>query len=792
MKNPLQPISRALLTATLFAAFSSGCLAAPDTKPKPIVLDRLPADQIASRAEVLKNTTGAKLPDMKGGVVLRVGVAQTGETAMSSIAAAFNEAKKRLKDGTPVTIRIDAGTYREGELRFNGKEVGGQAAQTPLVIEGAAGGGTILTGAESYPLAKWKKIGDNLYETDWQKRIPMFDGPWGVGNPKRVVAHRREVLFLNDRVLHPFMSDVYNYKPRVASGRGEFSGRGTTTFIETLPPEKLPVDTFGVTDRTADKKVYLRTEKPLTASDNIEISVKPIGLDFENVNGLVLRNLTMQRYAVDMNQGALNIGDYGVAAMPQQNVTIENCHFRWNNGQGVQLGGVANLTFRNNSSTYNGFNGATLTTSGNILWEDVDTSFNNWRGHWANFYATHAGGVKCTFLRDAVFRRHTSIGNLAAGLWFDVDNIRIVIEDAKLLFNPRYALFLEISAGPFYLDNSILANDHGTTNVKVLHGQYLTAKNNIFYAGKNTSKGNFWYNTYNRTFNAQRMQNIMGETPVNYKFAKGTPMIMSGNVFVAETEGQGFYYNDRGDSELYTDNFETVYRGSNQLFYAPFSKNFGWGSDHTNNSKRISFAEWNKSTKEAGATFADPQFVDAANGDFTLKAGSPLQARADELPLWKMPPAKVRELNDFMAFAQFPDLSADLEAMFEPMQTGNAKKDAELMGAKPAATRPDATKPAASKPAAAMGDATDLTADLELSKWSTTSVIEPIDASNPKFEKAQRVTVKTKPDKYYNADAYSKIPVAFAKGDEIELAFWLRAPQGNGIAKVQFVTLYTR
>ena len=183
MKISLQLITRALFTATLFAAISPICFAAPGEKP--IVLDRLPADQIASRADILKNVTGAALPDMTGGIVLRVGVAQAGETAKKTIGAAIDEAKKQLKAGTPVTIRIDAGTYREGDFLINGSDIGGKAAETPLVIEGAAGGGTILTGAESYPLARWKKIGDNLYETAWQKRIPMFDGPWGVGNPKK-------------------------------------------------------------------------------------------------------------------------------------------------------------------------------------------------------------------------------------------------------------------------------------------------------------------------------------------------------------------------------------------------------------------------------------------------------------------------------------------------------------------------------------------------------------------------------------------------------------------------------
>ena len=99
---------------------------------------------------------------------------------------------------------------------------------------------------------------------------------------------------------------------------------------------------------------------------------------------------------------------------------------------------------------------------------------------------------------------------------------------------------------------------------------------------------------------------------------------------------------------------------------------------------------------------------------------------------------------------------------------------------------------AAQKPAQAApmgeGKGTDVTDKMKISKWSPTSAIEEVAADNPNFKTAQKVVVKEKPENFWNADAYAINATELKKNDDIKIEFWLRAPQGDGSAKVQFTT----
>ncbi|MBE9171070.1 hypothetical protein IQ238_27330 [Pleurocapsales cyanobacterium LEGE 06147] len=77
----------------------------------------------------------------------------------------------------------------------------------------------------------------------------------------------------------------------------------------------------------------------------------------------------------------------------------------------------------------------------NTIWEDNETSFNNWRGYRADFTGWAIGRAKLHLVRNGIFRRHQSIGNMTRGLWFDIGNKNILIEDLTAIHNIR-GLFL--------------------------------------------------------------------------------------------------------------------------------------------------------------------------------------------------------------------------------------------------------------------------------------------------------------------------------------------------------------
>ena len=94
----------------------------------------------------LSRATGARIDENAIKTVLMVDAAANagGDGSAARPFAAFGDAYARatelLKQGTPVKISLAAGVYREGdfELGFPDDET---ARATPLVIEGAPGGG---------------------------------------------------------------------------------------------------------------------------------------------------------------------------------------------------------------------------------------------------------------------------------------------------------------------------------------------------------------------------------------------------------------------------------------------------------------------------------------------------------------------------------------------------------------------------------------------------------------------------------------------------------------------------
>ena len=70
---------------------------------------------------------------------------------------------------------------------------------------------------------------------------------------------------------------------------------------------------------------------------------------------------------------------------------------------------------------------------------------------------------------------------------------------------------------------------------------------------------------------------------------------------------------------------------------------FAWVTEDWELKRAHGLEAWQEWTDESGSRFANPMFTDADGYDFTLRDGSPLADRADQLPLKKIDPAKVEE-----------------------------------------------------------------------------------------------------------------------------------------------------
>ena len=113
-------------------------------------------------------------------------------------------AKKYLKKGEGTKITIYPGVYREGELVIDGKKLGSKAKDALLVIEGTKKGQVIISGSEVWQPNTWQivKQGNvSYYQHDWSYDFGNNGGGWGKHGPKKVIAHRSEMVFVNGQPL---------------------------------------------------------------------------------------------------------------------------------------------------------------------------------------------------------------------------------------------------------------------------------------------------------------------------------------------------------------------------------------------------------------------------------------------------------------------------------------------------------------------------------------------------------------------------------------------------------------
>jgi hypothetical protein len=208
------------------------------------------------------------------------------------------------------------------------------------------------------------------------------------------------------------------------------------------------------------------------AKSTVEVAIRPSLFTASGAN-LTIRGLTFQHAATFLDGGAVSVS--GGSA-----ILIEDTGYLWNNWSGLGIQDSTNVVVRRSVANHNGGRGMSDWRNKNILFEDNETSYNNWRGARAGFFDWAMGGIKNMRAHDGVWRRHKSLANQAYGLWFDSDNQNVVVEDSVLCNNRLPGLFVEASQGPTAVVRSTLCNNE-RDGVFGSGAERVTLKNNIFY-----------------------------------------------------------------------------------------------------------------------------------------------------------------------------------------------------------------------------------------------------------------------------------------------------------------------
>jgi hypothetical protein len=366
---------------------------------------------------------------------------------LATITQAARRALRRSASGKAARILIHPGVYREG-IQFHAPDETHRLGS--VVFKGIGRRPVVISGSDVWK--GWSNLPEtNIYHHHWQYRWGETPLPpsWGNIPESRMprVIRRREMIFVNGDPFTQVMS-----RRELRSTRKSFYVSENERKIYIRPP-------FGIDIREA----------------KVEVAVRPYLFGANHQRDVVIRNITFQHANTPLDSSAVFFAE-------SSGIRIENSRFLWNNWRGLGFHASNDIRVKTTIANHNGVSGLGAGTSNNLLFVDTQTSHNNWRGsrgwdtsnhdsairpHFIDF----ATGQKFAHLRDAVFRRHRSVGNLTGGLWFDTDNARITLDGVVLKNNLTHGVFVEANQGPFRVTNSIIcANETGVLIQKSTDG----------------------------------------------------------------------------------------------------------------------------------------------------------------------------------------------------------------------------------------------------------------------------------------------------------------------------------
>jgi Right handed beta helix region/Viral BACON domain/Protein of unknown function (DUF1565) len=350
--------------------------------------------------------------------------------------------------GQASSVVIAAGTYRETV------DLGLQKTDAALII-GGAGPSTVLTGADVWSTG-WTSQADGSLVHSWpyqwgMKAVPSsWSGYWNWdGNGyKRDVLRRSEMIYVNGSPL-----------------------RGVLTLAELSA-----AGTFYVDEGAA--KLYMR----LPAGISLSGSTVEVGMRVNVLKMSGRRNVTLRNFSVLRSRGGLQ--DTALLINASSNVVVENVQVRWHAYAGMGATSSSGVRITKSVFSDNGVYGTGCFKCLGIVLEDSEVARNNWRGdpvgHTGYDVVFKWGGT-----RDGVVRRSRFFDNLGGGIWFDGDNLRMLVEDSFSARNKTHGVFVEANGGPITVRRTKMC-ENGTD------GMMNSRSNNLTMDGNQLFNNGYW------------------------------------------------------------------------------------------------------------------------------------------------------------------------------------------------------------------------------------------------------------------------------------------------------------
>lgn len=184
----------------------------------------------------------------------------------------------------------------------------------------------------------------------------------------------------------------------------------------------------------------------------LEMSIAP-GAFVGNAQDVVIENLTIEKFAVNVQRGAVHAYSIDPIPMPGTGWTIRNSTIRLNHGIGIAAGYGAII--EDNTITWNGQMGILSVGGYDTRVVENEIGHNNFAGfrfEWA------AGGAKFIRTSNLLVEGNHVHHNDGPGLWTDIDNIDTVFRANLVEYNTSTGIFHEISYRALISDNVVRYN----------------------------------------------------------------------------------------------------------------------------------------------------------------------------------------------------------------------------------------------------------------------------------------------------------------------------------------------
>ncbi len=462
-----------------------------------------------------------------------------------------------------VKVVIAPGTYREtiNLETYTNWESNQPNNKTPMLFEAASPGTVIISGSEV--LRGWQKEPTSgMYAHEWRYVWGAYKNPWEGHVEMKEIVRRREMVFVNGKRL----TQVLNRSDVKA---GTFMVDEDEALIWMLPPKGVDM-----------------------ASATIEAAQREKLWWQEYEHNITIRGIVFQHAATRWDNAWAAIRISG-----SNGVYFDACEIRQNNGLGLYMGELADITLRRVRMNHNGWDGWGTWRVEGMTAMDTETSYNNWRGTMGGFHGW-AVGNKLESTHGIKIKRHKAIGNFSRGLWLDVDMRDIHLEDVLIKDNLSDGIWFEASPGPILLKNSRICTN-GENGLLTTYAQNVTLDGNVFYGNKK----------HQLSLAGQGDRIIRNFKSDAHESLVLKDWTLRGNAFIGGEMLIGARY-QFGQEEW--SRFKTSLTSEGNTFYHPDQSRVFRVVDEEGN--RLSFSQWQRASgKDLDSRFANPMQSNPCN-----------------------------------------------------------------------------------------------------------------------------------------------------------------------------------